>query len=203
MKIICIGRNYAAHAAELGNDLPEEPLIFLKPETALLGTGEAFRIPSFSNDVHYELELVLRFGKAGKDISEPDIDEHIEAFSIGLYMTARDVQSQLKAKGKPWEKAKAFDGSAILGDTWKPWSEFDVEQTRFSLEKNGQQVQFGDPGLMLFPIPRLIAHVSRFMSVRPGDMLFIGTPKGVGQVVKGDRLEGFLDEEGMFSVVVD
>ncbi len=203
MKIICIGRNYAAHATELGNNVPDEPLFFLKPETALLGEAENFTPPSYSADVHYELELVVRIGTTGKNIPESDALNHVEAFSIGLDMTARDVQSQLKAKGKPWEKAKAFDGSAIVSTRFLNWSLFNLATTRFTLHKNDELVQEGDPNLMLFTIPQLIAHISVGMTLQSGDLLFTGTPAGVGPVNRGDRLVGAINGDTLIDVAVE
>lgn len=203
MKIICIGRNYAAHAEELGNEIPKEPLFFLKPESALLPTGASFKLPPFSQDVHFECELVLRFGKSGKNISEENALSYVEAFTLGLDMTARDLQRELKARGNPWEKAKAFDGSAIVSKKWLPWSEFDLEKTRFSLHQNGELRQEGDPKLMIFPIQKLIAHVSTYMSIRGGDLMMTGTPKGVGQTLSGDKLSLTLNDSEVLSVAIE
>jgi 2-keto-4-pentenoate hydratase/2-oxohepta-3-ene-1,7-dioic acid hydratase in catechol pathway len=203
MKIICIGRNYAAHAAELGNDVPDEPLFFLKPETAILPDGEPFRFPSYSSDIHYELELVVRIGRQGKNIPSESVAQYMADFTIGLDMTARDVQSELKANGKPWEKAKSFDGSAILGNSFLPWSSYNPETTRFSMALNGSTVQIGDPRLMLFPIPELVAHVSQCMTLMPGDLIFTGTPKGVGPVSHGDQMVGILAGRRLIDVAVE
>lgn len=203
MKIVCIGRNYAAHAAELGNAIPDEPLFFLKPESAILPKGSRFRFPSYSTDIHYEIELILRIGSAGCGLNESNALSIIEAYSIGLDMTARDVQSTLKAKGKPWTKAKAFDGSAIIGSRFLPWDLDAFNASSFQLEQNGKIVQSATPELMLFNVAQIIAHVTDCMTLLPGDIVFTGTPEGVGAVAPGDGLIGRLNGEVLIETLVD
>lgn len=193
MKIICIGRNYLAHVKELNNDLPEEPVFFMKPESALLPRRHPFYIPEFTNDLQYEGELVLRVSKLGKHISEKFALSYIDAIGFGIDFTARDLQNKCKAKGLPWEIAKAWDFSAPVG-TFLPLSEFpDLANINFRLYKNGELVQDGNTGRMIFPIPALIAYISRFVTLKQGDYIFTGTPEGVGRVNSGDVLEGFIE----------
>jgi 2-keto-4-pentenoate hydratase/2-oxohepta-3-ene-1,7-dioic acid hydratase in catechol pathway len=192
MKILCIGRNYAEHASELNNPLPEEPVVFMKPETALQSDQEPYIIPDFTQDLHYELEIVLRIGKKSKQLELDQAWDVVDGIGIGIDFTARDLQSKLKAKGLPWEKAKAFDGSAIVSNMQAP-SEFDKDHIRFHLLKNGVEVQTGLSSDMLFSIPKLLQHLGRYFTLMPGDMVFTGTPAGVGRVEGGDVLEGFLE----------
>ncbi len=200
MKIVCVGRNYALHAQELGNAVPTEPVIFLKPETALLPAGEAAPIPAFTNDLHYECELVIRIGKEAKNVSEQDADGHIDAITLGIDFTARDLQDELKKKSLPWERAKAFDGSAAVGD-FLPAGDFaNLQDLNFTLAKNGEMVQQGHTGDMIFSIAALVSYVSRYFTLLPGDLLFTGTPAGVGPVKAGDMLEGTLNETPVLSV---
>ena len=208
MKFICIGRNYADHAKELQNDLPAEPVIFLKPSTALLDAGARFRIPTYSSDVHHEIEIVLRIGRSARDLSEKDAWSCVDGITVGLDFTARDIQNQLKAKGLPWEKAKAFDGSAAIGELM-PIVEFPSDNGRFAepltfqLKRNGEIVQNGNTDFMMFSFPRLLAFASEIFTLERGDMIFTGTPAGVGPVRPGDRLEGFLGERRLLHVEVD
>jgi 2-keto-4-pentenoate hydratase/2-oxohepta-3-ene-1,7-dioic acid hydratase in catechol pathway len=204
MKIICIGRNYADHAAELGNAVPEEPLFFLKPDSAVLMHRHPFYLPDWTNDVHHEVELLVKISRVGKSIAPEFAHRYFEEVSLGIDFTARDVQAQLKTKGQPWEKAKAFDGSAVVSRKWLKLSDVggDVADLAFSLEKNGEQVQAGHSGQMLFTLPALIAHVSRFMTLKVGDILFTGTPAGVGPVAPGDVLKGHLCGQEMFEVEI-
>jgi acylpyruvate hydrolase len=192
MKIICIGRNYGAHARELGNALPEEPVFFLKPETALLASGAAFTIPDWSGSIHYELELVLRVSRECRNEQVIDVNDFIDAITLGIDFTARDIQDELKQKGLPWEKAKAFDGSAAIGNGFLPVPT-DLTSQTFLLELNGKIVQQGNVSEMIFSPAQLLTHVSRYITLMPGDLLFTGTPAGVGPVNKGDRLTGKLD----------
>jgi 2-keto-4-pentenoate hydratase/2-oxohepta-3-ene-1,7-dioic acid hydratase in catechol pathway len=193
MKILCIGRNYAEHAAELKNEVPAEPVFFLKPDTSLLPPGQSFYLPDFSNDIHHEVELVLRIGKEGKHIDESFALRYIDGITVGVDFTARDVQQRQKEKGLPWEPAKAFDHSAPVGQIL-PFDDFREKlPIHFSLEKNGEEVQAGDTSLMLFSFSRIIAHLSRYITLRKGDLIFTGTPKGVSRVVVGDTLEAFLE----------
>jgi len=202
MKIICIGRNYPAHVKELNNDLPEEPVFFMKPESALLPRRHPFYIPEFTNDLHYEGELVLRVSKLGKHISENFALNYIDAIGFGIDFTARDLQNKCKAKGLPWEIAKSWDFSAPVG-TFLPLSEFnDLSNIHFRLLKNGQLVQDGNSGRMIFPIPRLIAYVSRFVTLKQGDYIFTGTPEGVGPVSSGDVFEGFIEDKKCFQLKI-
>jgi len=191
MKIFAIGRNYAEHARELGNEVPDAPVIFMKPDTALLGPGEPFPYPEFSSDIHYELEVVLRICKAGKGIAETDARSYYDAISLGIDFTARDLQSKCKAKGLPWEVAKAFDGSAAIGEFV---SVPDEPEYGFTLLVNGELRQDGNTRDMLNGCDALIHHVSRYFTLAPGDLIYTGTPAGVGPVAVGDVLEGFLGE---------
>ena len=207
MKFICIGRNYADHAKELQNDLPVEPVIFLKPSTALLGHGAALCLPRYSQDVHHEIEIVLRIGKAARNVTEEEAWSFVDGITIGLDFTARDVQNQLKAKGLPWEKAKAFDGSAAIGELL-PIVEFPSDNgrfkdpLRFQLKRNGEIVQNGNTDLMIFSFPRLLAFASEIFTLERGDMIFTGTPAGVGPVRPGDKLEGYLGTRRLLELKV-
>lgn len=192
MKIICVGRNYADHAKELGNEIPENPVIFMKPDTAVLKKGSDFYLPEFSQDVHYELEVVLKISKAGKYIQQEHAHKHYDEIALGIDFTARDLQSQLKAKGLPWELAKGFDGSAVLSDFF-PKQAYDLSRLQFSLHQNSQEVQHGNTELMLFSPDALIAFVSQYFTLRVGDLIFTGTPKGVGKVSENDVLEAYLE----------
>lgn len=189
MKIICVGRNYPAHARELDNPVPEEPVIFLKPETALLTPGSDFYYPAFSEDVHYECELVIRINRKGKNVPLEEASAYFSDWTAGIDFTARDVQSRLKKKGLPWELAKAFDGAAAIGG----WQKAETA-ARFSFYKNDEKVQEGFSGDMLFPPAYLIHFVSRYFLLEPGDLLFTGTPAGVGPVRPGDRLAASLND---------
>ena len=204
MKIVCIGRNYADHAAELGNAVPSEPLFFFKPESAVLHKDHPFAIPEWTDDCHFEVELIVRMERAAKWISEEHAGRCYTHIGLGIDFTARDVQSALKAKGKPWEKAKAFDGSAVVSRDWVPLADLggNVQDIRFELLKNGEVVQSGHTADMLYPVDALISHVSKYSTWKTGDLLFTGTPAGVGPVKPGDRLEGRLDGRSMFTVDV-
>ena len=199
MKIICIGRNYAEHAKELGNEIPESPVIFMKPDTAVLKKGSDFYIPEFSNHVHYELELVLKISKGGKYIQEENADKYYDEIGLGIDFTARDLQSQLKAKGLPWELAKGFDGSAVLSEFYKK-EDFDMKNINFSLMKNKEQMQNGNTSLMIFSPEKIIAFVSQYFTLKVGDLIFTGTPKGVGKVSENDILEAFLEDQKVFDL---
>ena len=193
MKMVCIGRNYLAHIKELDNDLPTEPLFFMKPDTALLPEGVPFVYPDFSHQIHYETELVLRICKTGKDIDEKDAPYYYDAITVGIDFTARDLQNQCKAKGHPWEKAKAFDGSAAIG---KFKSVKDLENPNdiaFGMKLNGEWRQQGHSRDMIFGFDKIVSYVSRFVTLKEGDCIFTGTPQGVGEVQRGDRLELFLE----------
>ena len=194
MKIICIGRNYAEHAKELGNEIPENPVIFMKPDTAILKKGSDFYIPEFSDDVHYELEVVLKISKGGKYIQEDKASNHFDEIGLGIDFTARDLQSKLKAKGLPWELAKGFDGSAIVSEFYKK-SDFDMRNLSFSLMKNKEKVQDGNTSMMIFSPEKIIAFVSQYFTLKTGDLIFTGTPQGVGKVEENDILQAFLEDE--------
>ncbi len=203
MKILCIGRNYAEHIAELHNEVPDEPVIFLKPETALIQRNQPFFYPDFSQDIHHELELVLRVCKNGKNIEEKFAHTYFDAIGLGIDFTARDLQTKAKTKGLPWDLAKGFDGSAPLSPTFKPVAEFaDLGNIRFHLEVNGETRQQGNSGLMLHPFGAIIAYISRFITLKMGDLIFTGTPSGVGPVKIGDRLVGYLEDEKLLDVAV-
>ncbi len=195
MKIICIGRNYLAHIKELDNDLPTEPMFFMKPETALLPAGEPFPYPDFSKEIHYETELVLHVCKSGKNIPESQASEYYDAITVGIDFTARDLQSQCKAKGHPWEIAKAFDYSAPMGSFKKINTLKHPDDIAFGMKLNGKWAQQGHSRDMIFTFDRIVSHVSRFVTLNVGDCIFTGTPQGVGMVHVGDKLELFLEDE--------
>ena len=200
MKIICIGRNYSEHAKELGNEIPDKPVIFMKPDTAVL-KGNDFYIPEFSNDVHYEVEVVVKISKGGKYIQKENAAKHYEEIGLGIDFTARDLQSELKSKGLPWELAKGFDGSAVLSSFF-PKANYDLENLSFSLLKNGAKVQDGNTKQMMFSIDSIIAFVSQYFTLRVGDLIFTGTPAGVGKVVEKDVLQAFLQDEKVLDLRV-
>jgi len=202
MKIICIGRNYTEHIKELENEKPTDPVVFLKPDTSILLKKQPFFIPDFSNDVHYEVEILVKIDKVGKHIDKKFAHKYYNEIGLGIDFTARDLQSQLKAKGLPWEKAKAFDGAAVIGK-WLPKSNFkDVDNIVFSLYKNDTLVQDGNTNLMLWKIGGLIEYVSKYFTLKIGDIIFTGTPAGVGKVVANDKLKGFIEKEELFSITV-
>lgn len=202
MKIICIGRNYLAHVKELDNALPTEPMFFMKPDTALLPAGEPFPYPDFSKEIHYETELVLRVCKTGKSIDMEAASEYYDAITVGIDFTARDLQSQCKAKGHPWEIAKSFDYSAPIGEFKKISDLRNTDDISFGMKLNGEWVQQGHSRDMIFSFDKIIAHVSRFVTLNEGDCIFTGTPQGVGEVHVGDRLELFLEGESMLGFYV-
>lgn len=202
MKFLCIGRNYVEHAKELGNEVPEEPVIFMKPKSALLQQNMPFYYPDFTNELHYECEVVLRISKNGKYISEENAHQYYDAISVGIDFTARDVQSELKKKGLPWEKAKAWDNSAVLGSWNTVAPDLDRKNIVFSMKKNGEVVQSGNTRDMIHGFDQIIAHVSNYFSLNIGDVIFTGTPKGVGECSVGDELEGFLGDQSMFKIKV-
>jgi 2-keto-4-pentenoate hydratase/2-oxohepta-3-ene-1,7-dioic acid hydratase in catechol pathway len=193
MKIIAIGRNYAAHAEELNNPIPDSPVIFLKPDTAVLKDNKPFYIPDFSSDIHFELEIVLKICKEGKHIAEKFASRYYDEIGLGVDFTARDIQSRHKEKGLPWELAKAFDHSAAIS-SFLPKDEFkDLYDLEFELQLNGETRQQGNTSMMLFSYEKIIAFISQYITLKKGDLIFTGTPKGVGQVQQGDKLEGWLD----------
>ncbi|AWX45508.1 5-carboxymethyl-2-hydroxymuconate Delta-isomerase [Flagellimonas maritima] len=202
MKLICIGRNYAAHIDELKNERPEEPIVFIKPDSSILPKEQDFYIPEFSKDVHYEVEVLVKIKKVGKHISREFAHTYYDEVGLGIDFTARDLQSKLKAKGLPWEKAKGFDGAAIVGK-WVQKEKFkNMDNINFSLAKNGKNVQVGNTSLMLWKIDELISYVSTYFMLKKGDIIFTGTPEGVGRVSPNDYLSGTLEGEMMFEINV-
>ena len=202
MKIICIGRNYLNHAKELGNSIPDEPLFFLKPETAIQPKGHPFFIPDFSKNIHYEVELVVKIDKSGKNIEEKFAHKYYSQIGLGIDFTARDIQEECKAKGLPWEKAKGFDGSAQIARNFIDKVELELNDITFSLEKNGEQVQLGNSKNMLFSFDKIITYISKFYTLQIGDLIYTGTPEGVGPVKAGDKLKGFIGKKEMLKVMV-
>ena len=201
MKIICIGRNYAKHAKELGNSVPTEPVYFMKPDSALLPKKTPFFYPNFTKDLHYEVELVIKICKLGKNISKKFASTYYNEIGLGIDFTARDIQLECKAKGLPWEKAKAFDYSAPLSREFIQKSEFkNLDDIAFSLEKNGEIVQKGNSQDMLFDFDHLICYLSQFMTLKIGDLIFTGTPAGVGPVKIGDQLIGYVEDKKMLDL---
>lgn len=202
MKIVCIGRNYAAHIEELANERPKDPVIFIKPDSAVLPKEQDFYIPDFTDNVHYEVEVLVKICKVGKHIDAKFAHKYYDEVGLGIDFTARDLQSQLKQKGLPWEKAKGFDGSAVIG-TWLPKGNFnDLNDLGFTLEQNGKVVQNGNTNLMLWKIDELIAYVSTYFTLKKGDVLFSGTPAGVGQIAANDYLSGKLEGQELFSLKI-
>ena len=202
MKVICIGRNYKSHAKELSNSIPKEPLFFLKPDTAIQPKGHPFFIPHFSNNIHYEVELVIKINKTGKHIEERFAKNYYSQVGLGIDFTARDIQQECKEKGLPWEKAKGFDGSAQISKSFIEKSELTLDNIPFSLEKNGEQVQKGNSKNMLFNFDKIISYISQFYTMKIGDLIYTGTPEGVGKVYPGDILKGYIGEKEMFKVVI-
>lgn len=202
MKIIAIGRNYIDHAKELNNPVPAEPVFFLMPETALIRKNQPFYYPDFSKDIHYEVELVVKINRLGKNISEKFANRYYDEIGIGIDFTARDVQSELKKKGLPWEKAKAFDGAAPLGTFINKGELGEVNNINFSLEKNGEMVQQGNSKDMIFSIDAIIAHISKFFTLKIGDLIFTGTPAGVGPVQIGDVLTAKIQNKDLLNVEI-
>ena len=201
MKIICIGRNYADHARELGNQVPTEPVVFLKPQSAILSHKHPFYIPEWTEEVHHEIELVVKIDRLGKTISEAHASRYYSEVGLGIDFTARDVQSRLKERGHPWERAKAFDGSAVVGGfvSLEQLGK-DIQSLQFSLTNHDEVVQEGNTSDMLCSVNRLISEVSKFMTLKVGDLLFTGTPSGVAAVKSGDRLVGQLEGHDLFAV---
>lgn len=202
MKIFCIGRNYVDHAKELGNEVPEEPVVFMKPKSALLQAHSPFYYPEFTNELHYECEFVIRISKNGKYIQPKHASNYYNAYSIGIDFTARDIQSQLKEKGLPWERAKAFDNSAVIGNLTDIKNGEDIRKLSFFLKKNGEIVQRATVGDMIFQVDEIVSHLSNYFSLNIGDFIFTGTPAGVGECVVGDKLEGFLENQKVLEVEI-
>jgi 2-keto-4-pentenoate hydratase/2-oxohepta-3-ene-1,7-dioic acid hydratase in catechol pathway len=202
MKIICIGRNYVDHIAELQNEKPSEPVVFLKPDSAILLKQHPFVIPEFSNNIQHEIELIVKINKVGKYIDTKFAHKYYDEISVGIDFTARDLQNELKAKGLPWEKAKSFDGSAVIGD-FLPKSQFNsLENITFELTNNNKTVQKGNTSLMMWGIDELISFVSQYFTLKIGDIIFTGTPAGVAAVKPEDILEGFLEGNKLFSIQI-
>jgi 2-keto-4-pentenoate hydratase/2-oxohepta-3-ene-1,7-dioic acid hydratase in catechol pathway len=202
MKIICVGRNYANHIEELKNERPSEPVVFMKPDSAVLLKQYPFVIPEFSEDVHHEIEIIVKINKVGKYIEPKFASKYYDEISVGIDFTARDLQSKLKEKGLPWEKAKAFDGSAVIGDFVPKTDYVSMENLNFELRNNNETVQKGNSEMMLWKIDELISHVSQFFTLKIGDIIFTGTPAGVAAVKPNDVLEGFLEDKKLFRIQV-
>lgn len=199
MKIIAIGRNYAAHAKELNNAVPTKPVIFLKPDTAVLKDNKPFYLPDFSTDIHYELEVVLKICKEGKHIAEKFAANYYEEIGLGVDFTARDIQTEHKEQGLPWELAKAFDNSAVISNFIPKTTFENIYDLKFELKKNGETRQLGHTANLLFSFENIIAFVSKYITLKKGDLIFTGTPEGVGKVDAGDRLEGYLENQQMLN----
>lgn len=202
MKIFCIGRNYAEHAKELGNGIPDEPVVFMKPKSALIQGHTPFYYPEFTNELNYEAELVIRVSKNGKYIQEKHASNYYNAISVGIDFTARDIQQQLKEKGLPWEKAKAFDNSAAVGKFIEFTPAINKKNISFSLAKNREIVQRGNSQEMVFSIDKIVAHISMFFSINIGDLIFTGTPAGVGECIVGDTLQGYFEKDLVLSLEI-
>ena len=202
MKIICIGRNYTNHIEELQNERPSEPVVFLKPDSAVVLKQHPFVIPAFSNEIHHEIEVIVKISKVGKYVDAKFAHKFYDEISVGVDFTARDVQDELKSKGLPWEKAKAFDGSAVIGD-FLPKTQFEsLENITFELTNNSKTVQLGNTAFMLWKIDELIAYISQFFTLKIGDIVFTGTPEGVAKVNPNDVLEGFLNGIKLFRIQI-
>ncbi|QWX84465.1 fumarylacetoacetate hydrolase family protein [Cellulophaga sp. HaHaR_3_176] len=200
MKIICIGRNYTAHIEELQNERPEEPVVFIKPDSSVLPKEQDFYIPEFSNDVHYEVEVLVKIKKVGKHIEPEFAKNYYDEIGLGIDFTARDLQQKLKEKGLPWEKAKGFDGATVVGK-WLPKTNFkNIDDINFCLLKNNKTVQTGNTSLMLWKIDEIIAYVSTFFTLKKGDIIFTGTPSGVGKIETNDYLSGTIEGEELFNL---
>ena len=201
MKIICVGRNYTDHISELKNEKLEEPVLFQKPDTSILLKKQPFFIPDFSNDIHYEVEVLVKIKKIGKHIQEKFAHKYYSQIGLGIDFTARDIQEECKAKGLPWEKAKGFDGSAQISKIFIDKSNLDLNNISFSLEKNGEIVQKGNSANMIFHFDTIISYLSKFYSLKVGDLIYTGTPEGVSKVLPGNTLKGFIDDKEILKVV--
>ncbi|MGC6434024.1 MAG: fumarylacetoacetate hydrolase family protein [Crocinitomicaceae bacterium] len=202
MKIICIGRNYAEHAKEMNSSLPTKPIFFLKPDTALFKDNNPFYIPDFTSEMHYECELVVRINKVGKNIQEKFAQKYYNEIGLGLDFTARDLQQNCKEKGLPWEIAKGFDNSALISNKFIKIDHDKINDLNFKLDLNGQTVQEGNPNQMIFTIDQIIAYISQFITLKTGDLIFTGTPSGVGSISIGDELKGFIKGEEFFNLEI-
>ncbi|MBT8394887.1 MAG: fumarylacetoacetate hydrolase family protein [Bacteroidia bacterium] len=202
MKLICIGRNYIKHIEELNSERPSNPVIFMKPDSAILAKNQPFFIPDFSQNIHYEVEVLVKINRLGKHIDKKFAHKYYDEIGLGIDFTARDLQNQLKDKGLPWEKCKAFDGSAVIGN-WMPKSKIkDINNMSFSLLKNDKLVQSGNTKMMLWKIDEIIEYVSKYFTLKIGDIIFTGTPEGVGKVFDNDKLKGLIENTEMFSITV-
>lgn len=202
MKVICVGRNYVKHIEELKNQKPDEPVVFLKPDSSILPKNQPFFIPPFSNDVHFETELVFRIDKVGKHISKKFASKYYSTFTLGIDFTARDLQQKLKEKSLPWELSKGFDGSCFVSNQWLNVSDFNLNDIHFSLMQNENYVQKGNSSEMMYSIDEIIAYVSQFFTLKIGDLIFTGTPAGVGPVHIDDELKGFVENENLFNLKI-
>jgi 2-keto-4-pentenoate hydratase/2-oxohepta-3-ene-1,7-dioic acid hydratase in catechol pathway len=202
VKIICIGRNYIDHIKELSNQKPKNPVVFLKPDSAVIAKNQNFIIPSFSDDIHHEVELVVKINKVGKHIDNSFSNKYYDEIGLGIDFTARDIQNNLKEKGHPWEKSKAFDNSCMVGKFVNKNNLEDLSSIKFSLKKNNELVQSGCSSDMLWKIDELISYVSQYFTLKIGDLIFTGTPSGVSRVESGDILEGFISADKMFTLKV-
>ena len=201
MKIICVGKNYLKHIDELNSSKEDEPVIFLKPDTSIIQKNQPFFIPEFSNEIHYEIEIILKFNRLGKHIESKFSKKYFNQISLGIDFTARDFQNKFKDRGLPWDISKGFDNSALIGD-WKSIKTYDLDNINFRLEKNGKIVQQSNSKNMIWKIDELIAYASKYFTIKIGDIMFTGTPEGVGVVSEDDVLEGFLGDEKVFSVKI-
>ena len=201
MKIICVGKNYLKHIDELNSSKEDEPVIFLKPDTSIIQKNQPFFIPEFSNEIHYEIEIILKFNRLGKHIESKFSNKYFNQISLGVDFTARDFQNKFKERGLPWDISKGFDNSALIGD-WKSIKSYDLKNINFRLEKNGKIVQQSNSKNMIWKIDELIAYASKYFTIKIGDIMFTGTPEGVGVVSEDDLLEGFLGNEKVFSVKI-
>ncbi len=200
MKIICVGRNYTDHIKELDNKKPKDPVLFLKPQTAIINKGQPFFIPSFSNEIHYELEVIIKINRLGRFIEKKFSHKYYDEIGLGIDFTARDLQLELKNNGLPWEKAKAFDGSCLIGD-WKNKKDFNnIDNIDFRLTKNDETVQNSNTSLMLWKIDELIEYISKFFTLKIGDVIFTGTPSGVGKVQLNDKLKGYMNDDELLAI---
>ena len=202
MKIICIGRNYSDHIKELSNEKPTEPVIFIKPDSSIIAKNQNFIIPAFSEEIHHEVELVVKINKVGKYIDESFSNKYYNQIGLGIDFTARDIQNKLKDKGHPWEKSKAFDNSCMVGDFIKVEEIENISNINFELKKNSSIVQSGNSSNMLWKIDEIISYVSQYFTLKIGDLIFTGTPSGVSKVISGDLLEGFINSKKMFSLKI-
>lgn len=202
MKIFCIGRNYKAHAEELGNSVPDNPIVFMKPGTALVNDSRPYYLPDWTDELHYEVELVVKIKKKGRSIHPDYVKDYYDSIGLGIDFTARDVQRLCKEKGHPWELAKSFDKSALVGNSWMTIDEFDSNGSSFNLLQNGKEVQASTSDLMMFSIDEILVYISRYFTLHLGDLIFTGTPKGVGKIESGDNLVGNINNKEIFNLTI-